>query len=317
MRISIRTAIFSLVLSVMLWLSITLQAEYEVTVPVRLDIRLPRDRSLVSALPSQLYVKLRGTGWNLINALYLDRSTRIALDLPAAERAGLITEAELRAAFRSPVPLGVSSIEPARLEYRLDIIARKKVPLLPRVDLRTADGYVLTGPLVVVPDSVVVIGSQSVVDTIRRWTTVPYVQTDLRTNALELVETERSPIVRVLPEKVLVKGVVQQLAELTYYDVPVHVDAPLPQGAMIAPTCVTVTIRAGLGDIERILDQALPPITVHIGQQQLGVGAELITPHVDAPPWVHSAQLEPRYLVCRYVVGTLAVGSAIRREASP
>ncbi len=317
MRISIRTAAFSLVLSVMLWLYITLQAEYEVTMPIQLEVHLPSDRSLASPLPAEVYVKLRGTGWNLLNALYLDRSTRIALQLPRDQRTGTLTQAELRAAFRSPVPLRVAEIEPSDLRYQLDIIAQKKVRLEPNLRLDVADGYVLARPLVIVPDSVVVIGSQSVVDTISRWRTVPLERTNLHRSILELVDVEPSPIVRILPEKVIVKGVVQQLAELTYYDVPVNIEARMPADAAVLPSRLKVTVRGGLEDIERILDRAEPPLTLRLTQNQLRSGGELFEPIVDAPAWVHSVALQPRFLVYRRVVPSSDSGFAIRSDASP
>ncbi|GIV53943.1 MAG: hypothetical protein KatS3mg039_0461 [Candidatus Kapaibacterium sp.] len=316
MRISIRTAAFSLLLSLMLWVFVTLQAEYEVTAPISLDLQLPADRSLRSPLPAELYVKLRGSGWNLLNVLYLDRSTRIVVDLPRDQRHGTLSQAELRAGFRSPVPLRLVSIEPSAMDYELDIVAQKKVRVQPQVELGAADGYVLTRSLVIVPDSVVIVGSQTVVDTIQRWRTASVRRTDLRKSIVELVPMERSPIVRVLPEKVLIKGVVQPLAEVTYYDVPVRIEAQLPPDAEILPPMVTVIIRAGLEDIEQTLDSRTLPVTVRIGQQQVSSDAELIEPSIVAPSWVHSVAWQPRFLVYRQVKGALA-GSAISKDASP
>lgn len=188
MRLSIRTAAFSFVLSVMLWLYITLQAEYEVTVPVRLDVQLPPQRSLREPLPDRVYVKLRGSGWSLLNAMYLDRSARVVVSIPPHTQHGTIGESELRAGFRSSASVAVAIIEPTAIEYDLGTIVQKKVPLVPNVEYEPADGYVLARRLFVVPDSVVVIGSESVLDTVTHWTTRPLVRKQLRRTTVDVVE---------------------------------------------------------------------------------------------------------------------------------
>lgn len=302
MRISIPTAAFSLLLSVLLWLYISLQADYQTTIPVRVDWQLPADRSLESPLPPQLYIRLSGSGWNLLNAMYFDQSTRVEIKLSPQYRAGTITEAELRAGFQSSVPLRVLGIDPTAISYQLGIIEQKKVPITADVKLATADGYVLARPLVVVPDSALLIGSTSVLDTIDHWQTEPFVRTNLHADVVELVPLVRSPIVRVLPEHVLIKGIVQQVAEITYEDVPVSVEQPLEASEQILPPIVRVTLRGGLADIQALLDRADMPVSVNVSAAQLRQQGELVQPAVHAPAWVLAAICEPRWLVYRRVV---------------
>lgn len=299
MRLSVSTVAFSLLLSVSLWLYISLQADYQMTVPVRVDWQLPADRSLESPLPSQLYVKLAGSGWNLLNALYFDRSMRVEIKLSPQSQARTITEAELRAGFRSSVPLRVLSIEPTVISYQLGIIAQKKVPVVANVQLTPANGYVLARPLVVVPDSALLIGSTSVLDTLKQWPTEPFVRSNLQATIVELVPLVQSPIVRVLPERVLVKGIVQQLAEITYEDVPVIAEQPLDASEQLLPPIVRVTLRGGLADIQTLLDRAEVPVSVSVSAAQLRQQGELVQPTVHAPAWVVEAICEPRWLVYR------------------
>ncbi|MCX8050648.1 MAG: hypothetical protein N3B17_01980 [Chlorobi bacterium] len=317
MRLSIRTAAFSFVLSVMLWLYITLQAEYEVTVPVRLDVQLPPQRSLREPLPDRVYVKLRGSGWSLLNAMYLDRSARVVVSIPPHTQRGTIGESELRAGFRSSASVAVAIIEPTAIEYDLGTIVQKKVPLVPNVEYEPADGYVLARRLFVVPDSVVVIGSESVLDTVTHWTTRPLVRKQLRRTTVDVVEVVSSPIVRVLPEKILVKGIVQQVAEVTYYDVPVRIESALPSSVRVAPLMVTVTLRGGIEDIVRLLDRDEVPVSVSISREQLRRTGELIEPRVDAPPWAAAVIVEPRFLHYRTILDRPSERGAMSSDASP
>ncbi len=298
MRISIRTAAFSLLLSALLWLYITLQAEYDVTAPVPLDVRVPADRSLEIPLPAEVYVTVRGSGWNLLNALYLDRSIRIAVELPPRTKEGTLTEAELRAQFRTAVPLRVVRIEPSAIDYRLDVLVQKKVPVLPRVEVSAADGYVLVPPLVVVPDSAVLVGSARVVDSISSWPTEQRVHQSERRSVVTLVPLERSPIVRVLPERVLVKAAIEPVGELVLYDVPVSVS--LRAGEQLVPSHVTALLRGGLRSIERFLESDSIPIRVVIPASQLDRDGELIAPTVEAPPGIE-AIVTPRFLLRRRI----------------
>lgn len=298
MHISIRTAAFSLLLSVLLWLYITLQAEYDVTVPIPLEIRVPPNRSLDVPLPSEVYVTVRGRGWNLLNALYLDRSIRIAVDLPARTSEGSITESEMRAQLRTGVPLRVLRIEPTAIDYRLDVLVQKKIPILPRVDVNAADGYVFVPPLVVVPDSAVLVGSARTVDSLTSWPSEQRVYRNVRRSVITLVPMERSALVQVLPEKVLVKATIEPVGELTFYDVPVSVS--LRAGELVLPSYVTVLLRGGLRNIERILESDSIPIHVSISAVQLERGGELVVPAVEVPTGVE-AIVVPRFLVRRRI----------------
>jgi hypothetical protein len=298
MRISIRTAAFSFLLSVLLWLYITLQAEYDVTAPVPLEVRVPANRSLEVPLPSEVYVTLRGSGWNLLNALSIDRTIRIAVDLPARTDDGTLTETEMRAQFRTTVPLRIVRIEPSAIDYRLDVLAEKKVPILPRVDVSAADGYVLVPPLVVVPDSAVLVGSARVVDSLSSWPTELRVHRSERRSVITLVPLERSPIVKVLPERVLVKATIDPVGELTLYDVPVSTS--LRAGEELLPMHVTVLLRGGLRTIERLLERDSIPLRVGVPPALLDRDGELVAPTVEAPPGIE-AIVTPRFLVRRRV----------------
>ncbi|MCS6999848.1 MAG: hypothetical protein RMK00_00230 [Bacteroidota bacterium] len=302
MRISIGTAAFSLLLSLMLWLFIAFQEEYEVTAPIRFEVQLPPDRSLESPLPEHVYVKLRATGWNLLNALYLGGSTRISVGLAGRAAEGIISEAELRSGFRSSVPLRIVSIEPNAISYRLGNIVQKKVPLVPQVAIEPADGYLLVPPLVLVPDSVVVVGSEETVKRIHAWDTQQRTYRNVQTTVVGLVEVVQSPLLRVLPERVLVKGVIQPVAEMTYFDIPVVVESPLQAGETLLPSVVTVTVRGGLGEIERLLDRQEIPVSVRISPQQLRGKGEMVAPIISTPPGVQAVTCEPPYVVLRRII---------------
>ncbi len=295
-RISLRAAAFSLILSVVLWLYITLQAEYDVTVPIPLELRLPANRSFDVAPPSLVYVTLRGSGWNLLNTLYIDRSVRIAVDLPSQSRGGTISEAELRSRFRTAVPIRVLRIEPSSIDYQLGVLVQRKVPILPRVVVTSADGHVFVPPLILVPDSAVVVGSARVVDSLSSWPTQQLMRINQRQTFTELLALEQSPIVRVLPDHVLLKAAIEPIGELTLYDVPVHLWPNSDE--YVVPPYVTVLLRGGLSRIEHLLERDDFAIHVTLPEEPSGHDHELVEPIVVVPPGIQ-ASVSPRFLVTR------------------
>jgi hypothetical protein len=301
-RISIRAAAFSIFLSVILWLYITLQGEYDVTVPVPLELQLPANRSFDVAPPSSVYVTLRGSGWNLLNALYIDRSVRIAVELPSQSRGGTISEAELRSRFRSAVPIRVLRIEPSSIDYQLGVLVQKKVPILPRIAVTAADGHVFVPPLVLVPDTAVVVGSARVVDSLSCWPTQQLIRSNQRQTFTELIALEQSPIVRVLPEHVLVKAAIEPVGELTLYDVPVQ--SSLNSDEYVLPPYVTVLLRGGLSRIERLLERDDLAIRVTLPDERSNRDHELLEPIVVVPPGIQ-ASVSPRFLVTRRIRTTM------------
>jgi hypothetical protein len=64
MRKNIYIYITSFIASALLWIYINLNLSYTIVLSVPLEIKLPGSQALVSDLPSNVDVTLKGKGWN-------------------------------------------------------------------------------------------------------------------------------------------------------------------------------------------------------------------------------------------------------------
>ena len=105
---SLRTTIFSVVLALALWLFVSMRSTYEVVTSVPLEFVLPSNRSIETLVASDVRLKLRATGWHLINILYLNAQSSCVLDLTqSTSTSARIGIQDMKLGFREPVPATV------------------------------------------------------------------------------------------------------------------------------------------------------------------------------------------------------------------
>lgn len=138
-------------------------------------------------------------------------------------------------------------VEPRELSVILDRRVERRVPVHPRVDLRPAESYTQVGPLRIDPDSVLILGPRTQVDSIMVIDTEDSLfregvrddvdwELALRPPGGSLVEMDR--------DRVRVRIDVQELAEYEIPNVPVRVQGG-PLGTGTEPSRVTVRVRGG------------------------------------------------------------------------
>jgi len=152
-------------LSLVLWLSLTMQEQRMVTLEVPVEPpRLSEDRSFVELPPSTVSARLEGSGMELLRFLFDPPPVRI----PAEESQVNVGEA-------LDLPQGtnvrVESVVPRTIRIETGPRAERRVPVRSRVDVRPAEAHELIDEPTVRPESVVVSGAESVVQELKAWPT--------------------------------------------------------------------------------------------------------------------------------------------------
>lgn len=152
-------------LSVVLWLSLTLQEARMVTVAFPVEVvDVPRDQALTQRPPSTIQVQLEGTGMDLIRVVFNPSPVEVtagdgsidveeALDFPRANDARVV------------------SVNPSTIRLQLEPRVERKIPVQPRIDVQLASAYELIDDPSLRPDSVTVSGAKSVVGSLTDWPT--------------------------------------------------------------------------------------------------------------------------------------------------
>ncbi len=237
----------ALFLAVLLWAHVVTEKYYEVTVSVPIVVQLPDDIALSDSLPKTARVKLWGKGKDLLLLHYSGAKLTVRAN---PERPGRINRVLSPVDVEIPEGLDVRALEvlqPSVLEFGVDRRIRRKVPVLPALDLSPAPGYIVLSSKVR-PDSVTIFGPRRIVRTVKA------VYTDsLRISALrhslrrEIEVVLTSPYISCVPPTVWVEVDVQPIAERWLEGIPVRL-VYAPKGAWVVPNLVDVKV-SGAADI--------------------------------------------------------------------
>lgn len=152
-------------LSLVLWLSLTLQEERTVSMsfPVTV-VDVGDDQALTERPPSSVRVQLAGSGMDLLRLVFNPPSIQVSAD----EAAISVREALVLPRANDAQVLGVN---PGTINLRLEPRMQRRLPVRPRLNIRPASTYELIEPPSLRPDSITVSGATSVLGPLEAWPT--------------------------------------------------------------------------------------------------------------------------------------------------
>jgi hypothetical protein len=162
-------------LSFVLWLSLSLQEQRMVTVDFPVEVGgLPEGQALVEIPPSTVSVKLQGTGLDLLALMFDPPSVQVeARDESPVEVQEVLTLPRANDAR-------VESVTPRVIQIETEERVERRLPIQPRLTVQTASSHELVHDPIVSPDSVTVFGARSIVESLADWPTDSLVLTDVR-----------------------------------------------------------------------------------------------------------------------------------------
>lgn len=167
-------------LSFVLWLSLTLQEQRMVSVEFPVEVgSLPEGQALVERPPSTVTVHLEGTGLDLLGLVFDPPTVTVV-----PEEGNIAVDEALTLPQASNAQ--VTGISPRVINLELEPRVEQTMPVQARYKLDLAPGHELIDTPTVRPDSVTVTGARSVVEQLSRWPTDSLVITDVR----DTVQTE-------------------------------------------------------------------------------------------------------------------------------
>jgi YbbR domain-containing protein len=192
-------------LSVVLWLSLTLQEQRMVDVDFPVEVSgVPADKALTERPPSSVTVQLQGSGMDLLRLVFNPPP------IPVTAGEGTMNVAEALSLPRAN-DARVESVTPRVIDLEMEPRIERRVPVRPRLRVTLASAYELIEPPILRPDSVTVSGAESILRSISAWPTDTLV-----------LENVRDTLERTVPLRDTLSGLVDR-----------------------APERVTVAVRAG------------------------------------------------------------------------
>lgn len=197
----------ALALSIILWVLVASEETTSQLVEVRVEVDLPDDLALAKPAPI-LRALVTGPGRELIK-LYSNPLT-IHASVPASSQPPrwrlVVAPSDVLVSRNARV--SVQDVEPRSIEFDLDRMARREVPVAVRGIIEAESGFAIARPLQIAPVTVRVSGPRALVLAVD---SIPTDAVEIRgvTGPFERkvpLDTSAHPLLRIVPHEVTVSG---------------------------------------------------------------------------------------------------------------
>jgi YbbR domain-containing protein len=298
----IHIVIVSALFGILVWISVSMGEQYQVTVSVPISIdNIPEGRSIRTPVPQALQLKLRGDGWRLAKLLM---GSELKMDFPfqslhTAKKAITFKDVAERIAARPGIQL--LDMVPDSVFVELDRTGHKKVGVVLDYSVSFREGYGQVGPTTVTPESVTVTGAETLLRTIDSWSTVRGVFDNLRAPVEADLRLAPSPVymLSLSTSSVHIRINVEPFAEKAFGGLPVEIRAVAPNREVILiPPKIEIVARGGIKQLSNI-----SPSDFQVSVDYRMIVADttgIIDPDIVAPSGIQVVSRKPEHL--QYVV---------------
>jgi YbbR domain-containing protein len=247
----------TLLIGIFLWLSVNLREQFSVTVNAPLSIEdVPEGMAIRTAVPRHVQLKLHGEGWRLATLLVgPDIHVNVPFtSLPQGNRN--ITINQVLERITLPPGIQLLRVSPDTVPVWLDRVSTKRVPVVPDLSLSFREGYGQVGTTQLTPDSVTMIGAETVLRQIVEWKTAHMAFGDIKAPVETMVALAHGdgPSVQCMPPELRIRINVQPFAERVFSGLPVELyDLPSNREVILIPPKIEVVARGGIRQLASLM----------------------------------------------------------------
>ncbi len=277
------------------WLLIKLSQTYQAEKEIEFEVSTPPDKVLSQKPPANLTAELEGTGWDLMIDYFSSRTLTLFYDMQGLNRLNL-SRSQLRSDIKQGLysdDISILDLNYDNLDLKLEEQEQKKVPVQVRYSIDVAAGFQLKDSLAVSPDSVIITGPKSVVDTHTYWIT-----DSLRLRNLTNTQSRTLALMPPPPEIALSHALadiqigIEPLTEKSMY-VPLVV-RNAPDSLRIFPRRVNVTAKVGLSKYDQISYRDFTA-EVDLGEAAINTSSNTVPIQIiQKPAYVKSLYFTPK-----------------------
>ncbi len=220
-----------------LWFIVNLSRDFNVTIDVPIVLsNLPSDVTVSSDIPETASVVLTGEGWNLISVY-----TNPPRVLVNAETDDVNLAEQLRSQVGVFSNLNIVQVLPTQLYIQKERRVSRNLPVRNRVNVQLSDQFGLLSDPIISPDSVTVIGAESVLDSLEYWNTAETEFTNINESVNRIVQLQSMSGVTLEPTTVVLS---MEVAEFTEAEIRVPIRTRnLPSGRAVSYNPSSIMVR--------------------------------------------------------------------------
>ncbi len=296
----IKTIILSTLFSIILWVFVSFSGDYTTSfkVPVKLD-NIKEGNALLYQSASEVSLAIKGEGWVLAQIAFgpetvFKISTNKNVGIQKANVRGSVSENT----WINPSLL-VAMVSPAEIDYTIERVSYKEVPIVFDASLNIKNGYKLVSQISLNPDSVKISGPQSLLKSITSVSTeqIDYENIDEKVSESILLKPQK--YIKYTEQSSNIEFDVQKIVDKTFKDIPLVIEnVPNLRSLELYPSSINVTLRGGLKNLGVMNEDSITAIVDFNDAflDSLGV----IKPKILIPNFTNLTNVNPKTL--KYII---------------
>ena len=279
----------------LIWLLSALSDTYTTEIQVAVNYEnLPEDQVLTRPLEDNLYLFVNATGADLLKQMrFVKKNITINyekhVNSPKVSTASLFTQVEDQLS-----KVKVLDIKPDTIYFFLEKKVQKKVPVKFKNDITTATHFTLKGFISTNPDSVLVTGPESVLDTIKNWHTEKLVLRDISQNSNGEIALVHPPLegLNITPAQTNYLIEVEEFTEKRI-SVPISVEnLSNEQSIVLYPRNVNLQFQVGTSEFD-LIDKDYFKIVADFANIDLSIHQKVPLSIIEQPLTVRNVKMNP------------------------
>jgi len=240
---------------VILWIYLNLSYSYSINIDVPVQVDYSKSQAVSDQLPEKLQVTVNGKGWDLMSILMFKKPSYI-LDLSKfKQETKIVTNQSIADRLNLPSGVSVLKISPDEIEINLDKYSEKYVKVRGNLSVKTKENYRLIGAPRFSPDSVKIIGANSVLNKIKFIPTEIKSLEDVNSNMSGLINLKDTlgNLIKIEPKSIRYTFNVELAADKNFEEIDISVNnVPENKEVLLIPPKADLSLKGGVEQLSKI-----------------------------------------------------------------
>jgi len=297
------TIVFIVFFSIMMWVFISLSGDYFYTVKLPITFSdIPEGYAVSNYSDEDVSISLKGQGWQLAQ-LTLGSTPEFIINVdrsPGTHTIPLRNALDQNRWLSSAVQ--INEFSPDEIKYKIEELAEKKVPVKSNITLEFGEGYGLVADTKVIPESVLVHGPKSLVESLDFVQTESKVVTSVDKDLTETVNIEPISNVEYDIDKVKLEYDVQKIVDKEFHNISVEIqNVPPSKKLTVYPEQISVILKGGINLLGKLNPDEIK-VSINFDQAIKDTLGYLV-PNVIVPQFTELVDTKPNKL--EYIIQQL------------
>jgi len=289
--------------SLILWGSVALSEQYFTSMEFPLTITDVDDGYSLAQLSSKtINVSIKGIGWQLAG---LNMGREYTMSITAENKKGKQSIESRKLIDENSWLFGsaqIVDVSPIVINYNIEKVSKKKVKVIPDVELNFKEGFGLVSELLTDPDSVYIFGPHSTLRLTDSIKTSFFKTTELNKSTVLELELIPPSDIKLYLEKVMLNLNIQKIVDRDFSNVAVETrKVPPLRELQLYPSKVKIVLRGGINILGKLDPSEV--VSYVTFTQALNDTLGFIEPVIEVPKYVRVIDVKPsrlEYIIKKY-----------------